>query len=88
MSSFSDIHGTKWNDALTTIHELEEQFDTDLLVERAEEYVGKNVGVFKAALGNTGSACNSLAGGFLLHSREPHVAVPMRGRNLQAIRVE
>lgn len=56
VSSFSDIHGTKWNDALTTIHELEEQFDADLLVERAEEYVGKNVGVFKAALGNTDSA--------------------------------
>jgi len=54
VSSFTQTHGDKWDAATEAIYQVEEQFDSDTLIERAEEYVGEHLAVFEAALSSAG----------------------------------
>ena len=52
VSSFAETHGDKWDAATEAIYQIEESFDSDALIARAEQYVGEHLSVFEAALAN------------------------------------
>jgi hypothetical protein len=50
VSSFAETHGDKWDAATEAIYQIEDSFDSNELVARAEQYVGEHLPAFEAAL--------------------------------------
>lgn len=56
VSTFAEVHGTKWQRALNRIEPLSDQLDFDRIRRRAEEFVARHLGAVKEALARPSEA--------------------------------